>query len=79
MKCRKITKILFAAGCCFLLMQQPSFPVAANTVPVSLFTSSSLRADDIRWVYKSIKGKRYKRLYNYAKHQWLTDWILIKG
>ena len=35
------------------------------------------RTDDIRYRYKSIDGKLYKRLYNYSKHVWIGDWIPV--
>lgn len=34
-------------------------------------------ADDIRWRFKTENGKTYKRLYNYTRHQWVGDWILV--
>ena len=33
------------------------------------------RTDDIRYRYKSINGKLYKRLYSYSKQEWVGDWI----
>ena len=31
----------------------------------------------IRWVYKTVDGKTYKRLYNYSTSEWIGDWILV--
>ena len=31
----------------------------------------------IRWVYKTVDGKTYKRLYNYSTNEWIGDWILV--
>lgn len=36
------------------------------------------RKDILEWIYKTIDGKRYKRLWNASKGVWLTDWILVK-
>lgn len=36
------------------------------------------RADDFIWVYRTIDGKQYKRLWSNISEQWLTDWILCE-
>lgn len=28
------------------------------------------------WMYKTVNGKRYVRLYDATNEKWLTDWIL---
>lgn len=33
------------------------------------------RKDKIEWVYKTIDGHIYRRLYNYSKGEWVGDWI----
>lgn len=52
-----------------------SVPAAPESVTV-IETSSSpvVRADDIRWQYRSINGVPYRRLYNYTKKVPLTGW-----
>lgn len=42
---------------------------AAETVSIRPF------ADDIRWRYKTVNGKAYKRKYNYTTSQWVGNWI----
>lgn len=32
-------------------------------------------SDIIKWRYKSINGKLYKRQFNYTTQQWIGDWI----
>lgn len=31
----------------------------------------------IKWIYKTVDGKTYKRLYNYSTNEWIGDWILV--
>lgn len=63
--------------------------VGALLVPSDLVMADSLqmgngiedkqietREDKIEWVFKIVNGKAYKRLYNFSKEEWLTDWIL---
>ena len=33
-------------------------------------------AEKIGYVYKTVNGKLYKRLYNYSRGEWIGDWIL---
>lgn len=35
----------------------------------------SVCSDIIKWRYKVINGKKYKRKYNYSKNRWEGDWI----
>ena len=48
-----------------------------------LFTFSNVsqhsieRKSDTIWVYKTVNGKKYKRLYDTSTKKWLTDWILV--
>lgn len=36
----------------------------------------SPQSDTIGWRYKTVKGKLYKRKYNYSKKKWIGSWIL---
>ena len=47
---------------------------ANNSVDISLQESDE-RSVDTLWIYKTVNGKKYKRLYNQKTNQWLTDWI----
>ncbi len=31
------------------------------------------------WRYKIMNGRLYKRLFNYSKNRWETDWILVQS
>lgn len=35
-------------------------------------------ADEIRYRYKIIDGKVYRRLFNYSKNEWIGQWELCK-
>ena len=57
------------------LASAPVFPeISYNSSDVS-FQNSDERNSNIRWVFKTINGKSYKRLYNTATKQWIGDWI----
>ena len=32
------------------------------------------RKDKIDWLYKSVDGQLYRRLFNYSKNEWIGDW-----
>ena len=34
--------------------------------------------DILEWIHTTINGKKYKRLWNASKGEWLTNWILEK-
>lgn len=36
------------------------------------------RAEKIGYLYKTVNGKLYKRLYNFSRDEWIGDWILCK-
>lgn len=40
-------------------------------------TISTPYSDDIRWIYREINGKMYKRLFNATTGVWIGDWILV--
>lgn len=53
--------------------------VNASTVPVMAASAEGIQpmSDEYKWHYKTINGKRYKRLYNVTKHMWESDWIPV--
>lgn len=60
------------------LASAPVFPeISYNSTASSdvSFQNSDERNSNIRWVFKTINGKSYKRLYNTATKQWIGDWI----
>jgi hypothetical protein len=58
---------------------------AASTSDVAVTVSDSddsdegitLYSDVLGWRTKEVNGKTYRRLYNYTRHEWVGDWILI--
>lgn len=69
-------KIIFIAVSVFsfVLIPVSYSPIYALTDNAS---DLELRANDIRYRYKSINGKLYKRLYNYSTGEWIGDWIPV--
>lgn len=57
-----------------------NFPVSASSYDECYISAAAEGAhplsDDIRWKFKTVDGKTYKRLYNYSKNKWIGDWIL---
>ena len=43
----------------------------------AITAQATIQSDVIRWRYKLVKGKKYKRLYNYTTHTWIGEWIPI--
>lgn len=35
-----------------------------------------LNAQIIEWRYKTVKGKMYRRQYNYSREKWIGEWEL---
>ena len=74
---KKISRLAKCATLALLLL--------ITTAPISYFNNAMIvsasdiqpHADDIRWRFKTENGKTYKRLYNYTRHQWVGDWILV--
>ena len=76
---RKLKEILICMIICIIFMQ-PVTALASDVTYPRIYSSSSTvspLSDIIKWRYKSVNGKLYKRLYNYSKGQWIGDWILV--
>lgn len=58
----------------FILMS--AHPVMAAPIYPVLYSAQNQRADKIEWIYRTIDGQTYKRLYNYTTKEWIGDWIL---
>ena len=81
----KRAKLLLPILCLSLLIPVIPGKAAEETVsdyPV-IVTSASEEdgvmpmSDDIRWVYITKNGQRYKRLFNFSTNQWIGDWIPV--
>ena len=76
---RKLKEILICMIICIIFMQ-PVTALASDVTSPRIYSSSSTvspLSDIIKWRYKSVNYKLYKRLYNYSKGQWIGDWILV--
>lgn len=77
MKLKKVIKkcVIFAIlETCIVSSSNNSIIVKAEDYNTS--ATAVARADSIRWYYKEMNGKFYRRLYNLSTETWLTDWIL---
>lgn len=74
-------KHYFYLGACmaffFTLTLPPDAAFAQDFSQEMASVESIERSHDIRWVYKEINGKLYKRLFNYSTSSWVGDWILV--
>lgn len=52
--------------------------VYAQPLPSDLTMSTEPRNGNCRWAFKTVNGKKYKRLFNCETKEWVTDWILVK-
>lgn len=69
-----------ALGCMACLsLSILSCPIATLPVQAAVPEEEAVMpmSDDIRWVYDSVGGKLYKRLYNYSTANWIGDWIYV--
>lgn len=75
-------KILIAGLALSFFCSFPSSVIAAeiDNTPLEVYASghSTTRSDDIGYLYKTINGRLYKRLYNFTQEKWIGDWILVK-
>ncbi len=49
--------------------------VAENINEKSPEIHMSQKSNDYEWVYKTINGVKYKRLFNVSTGEWASDWI----
>lgn len=72
-------KIVFLITLLCLFCSHPLNTLANDTISPIISTNSdaSTFSDIVKWRYKTINGKLYKRLYNYSKGTWVGDWILV--
>ncbi len=74
---KKLLLILSAAFILAALPPSSTYAAPCEAPVTSGLTQVTPRADDIRYVYKTINGKLHKRLYNYTTNKWVGDWILV--
>lgn len=74
MKNTKNWKKLMTLTCIACLSMAAFFsPVTTLTVQAAEPETIAPRSDDIRWVFKEVDGKLYRRLYNYTIADWASD------
>ena len=59
-------------------LESPSISVdspLANSTLTTYQSQCTVRNTNVVWVYKTVNGKTYKRLYNIETGQWIGDWI----
>lgn len=65
----------------FLSIVVSSMPVMAvqqeSSIVYDESNSVQPRTDIKQWRYKVENGNLYKRLYNYTRNRWETDWIFV--
>ena len=76
---KKIKKILYViASLSVLLFSVPTFAAQQeSTVIYNEISDIQPRTDITQWRYKVENGNLYKRLYNYTRNRWETDWIFV--
>ena len=62
-------RIICVIGMVITLLCQGDISYESNS-------TKDTRAEKIGYVYKTVNGKLYKRLYNYSRGEWIGDWIL---
>lgn len=77
---QRIKKYLIASMAALFLLNGGCVSSAAAAEPSVMYlceTAQTARADNIGWVYKTVNGKLYRRLYNHTTKKYLTDWELV--
>lgn len=74
-------KILIICLSCFTLLSTFTLNTFAqsntkNNTTVDINTIEP-RSDILEWVFKTINGKQYRRLWNATQARWVTDWLPV--
>ena len=59
-------------------LESPSISVdspLANSTLTTYHSQCTVRNTNVVWVYKTVNGKTYKRLYNIETGHWIGNWI----
>lgn len=78
LKNSKFSFILFLSLAIMVL--SPVTANAASAIPIAPVQVNkdseeiSPRAEDIRWVYKTIGTQTYRRRFNYTRNVWIGNW-----
>lgn len=78
LKNNKLSFILFLSLAIMVL--SPVTANAASAIPIAPVQVNkdseeiSPRAEDIRWVYKTIGTQTYRRRFNYTRNVWIGNW-----
>lgn len=77
MKQTNLFKITFI--CSTIVINSFTISNHINACPLNVDESFfiSPQKNDCVWYYKTVNGKKYKRLYDTVSHKWVTDWILV--
>lgn len=76
-------KLLIICLSCFTLVSTftlSTFAQSSQTIGTSISGKTNViepRSDILEWVYKTINGKKYKRLWNATQGRWITDWLPV--
>lgn len=72
--------IILTLACLATITSFTAKPIYANDVQAVSNSNENTeiqpRKDILEWIHTTINGKKYKRLWNASKGEWLTDWIL---
>lgn len=53
-------------------------PASAKSSELPAESSVQVKKDVIKWKYKTVNGKVYRRKYNYSKGIWIGDWEYVR-
>ena len=72
---KKMALFCSVAVCSMMLFAVNDMNVCASE-DAGVETYAETRSTNLEWVYATIDGVLYMRLYNHSTGEWLTDWIL---
>lgn len=53
-------------------------PASAKASELPAESSVQVKKDVIKWKYKTVNGKVYRRKYNYSTETWIGDWEYVR-
>lgn len=78
MKILKKTSSVFLTAFVLGALLFAAAPAPAKAAELPAVSSVQVKKDVIKWKYKTVNGKVYRRKYNYSKGIWIGDWEYVR-
>lgn len=78
MKILKKTSSVFLTAFAIGALLSAAAPDPAKAAELPAVSSIQVKKDVIKWKYKTVNGKVYRRKYNYSTETWIGDWEYVR-